>query len=316
MAYEGGDSVTRRAALAWLGAPLLASAAAEPKQPRLIRLVVRATSAEPLDPKAFKVTVEHSNAAVVRVLTPEDPQMLLIVLDLTGDLGAIEPAKAALIAEIGRLPAATYVSVMRAQDGLSVMVDPTPDREPVTNAIRDLTISGRPGLLDVLEPVGRLADGIARKAQVRVAVLHVSDSDVQLYREDFTNPVINSSDPHDLSRRFPETLIQEKMNKFEGRFLALQTPAHLVQLAYRSDRLSEAYQNGLQRLTEDVNGSAVFCRSRAEIGDAIAAAFASIRSEYGLIVAVPEKAPEVAVIKVAAGDTTLPSRARLKIKEK
>lgn len=316
MGHEGGESVTRRAALAAIGAPLLARAAADPKQPRLIRLTVRPPSNEPLDLKSLKVTVERSHAAIVRVLTPDDPQMLLVVLDLTGDLGAIEPAKDALIAEIGKMPATTYVGVMRAQDGLSVIVDPTPDREPVTNAIRDLTISGRPGLLDVLEAVGRLADSIARKAQVRVAVLHVSDSDVHLYREDFTNPVINSSDPHDLSRRFPETLIQEKMNKFEGRFVALQTPAHLVQLAYRSDRLSEAYQNGLQRLMEGLNGSAVFCRSRAEIGDAIAAAFASIRSEYGLIVAVPEKAPEVAAIKVAAGDTSLPSRARLRIKEK
>jgi hypothetical protein len=308
--------LTRRAALAALSAPLLLRAAADLKQPRLIRLTVRTTSAEPLDPKSFKVALERSNAAVVHVLTPNDPQMLLVVLDLVGDLGAIEPAKEALIAEIGKLPATTYVGVLRAQDGLSVIVDPTPEREPVTNAIRDLTISGRPGLLDALEPVGRLADSIARKAQVRVAVLHVSDSDVTGYREDFTNPVINSSDPHDLSRRFPETLIQEKMNKFEGRFLALQTPAHLVHLAYRSDRLNEAYQNGLQRLMEGLNGSAVFCRSRAEIGDAISAAFNSIRSEYGLIVAVPERIPEVPLVKVSAGDAALSSRARLRIKEK
>ena len=287
-----------------------------PSQPRVIRLAVRTSSDEPADPKTIRVEFDRAEAKVVRVLTPADPQMLLIVLDTVGDLAAIDPAKEALISEIGQLPTSTYAGLLRAQDGMSVLVDPGPGREPVVNGIRDLAISGRPGLLEALEPVAKLADSISKKAQVRVAVLHVSDSDVREYREDFTNPVINSSDPHDLSRRFPETLIQEKMTKFEGRFLSFETPVHLVHLTYRSDRLNEAYRNGLQRLAEITNGSAVFCRSRAEIGDAIAAAFRIIRSEYGLIVALPDRVPDTVQIKASSNGAALAHRARLRVKEK
>ena len=42
-----------------------------------------------------------------------------------------------------------------------------------------------------------------RKSPVRVSVLYITDGSIYSYREDYTNPVINESDPHDLSRRFP-----------------------------------------------------------------------------------------------------------------
>ena len=47
-----------------------------------------------------------------------------------------------------------------------------------------------------------LADALLRKAPVRVSVLYLTDGGIYSYREDYTNPVINQSDPHDLSRRF------------------------------------------------------------------------------------------------------------------
>jgi hypothetical protein len=288
---------------------------AAPSSSRWIRIPVRAAGDFP-SVETIQATLDRSEARIARVLTPADPQMLLLVLDMVGDLAAVEPAKEALISEIQKLPVETYVGVLRAQDGLSVLVDPTPDRTAVIDAIRGLTISGRPGLLEAMDAVERLADSIGRKAQVRVSVLHVSDSDVREYREDFTNPVINSSDPHDLSRRFPEALIKEKMSKFNNLFAAYETPLHIVHLAYRPDRLNEAYRNGLQQLASDTAGSSVFCRSRAEIGQAIESAFRTVNSEAAVLLKMPERIAETVQVKITAGDVPLVHRSRLKIKEK
>lgn len=277
---------------------------------------VRVPSDATVAPADFEATINRSAARVMRVLGPSDPQMLLVVLDLTGDLGAIEPAKESLIAGIEKLPPSTYVGLMRAQDTLTVLADPGPDRTPAIDAIRDLTVTGRPGLLDTLEPVERMADSIARKSQVRVGILYVTDSDVREYREDFTNPVINSSDPHDLSRRFPESLIQEKISKLQHIFAARETPFHIVHLADRGDRLNEAYQNGLKQIAESVSGTAIFCRSRAEIPVAIEKALATISTEYSLLLSVPEPKSNSLQIQVTAGDTPLVYRTRLELKGK
>ena len=72
-------------------------------------------------------------------------------------------------------------------------------------------MSGKAGLLTTVDVIGRIADSMLKKSPVRVAILYITDGDVRNYREDFTNPVINSSDFNDMSRRFPETLVQEKI---------------------------------------------------------------------------------------------------------
>ena len=90
--------------------------------------------------------------------------MLLLVLDLTGDTAQADPAKDAVIEAVNRLPESTYVALLRAQDGLRVLVDPTPDRAALASAIRDLPVSGRPGLIEVVDWVQRLADDIGRRS--------------------------------------------------------------------------------------------------------------------------------------------------------
>ena len=284
---------------------------------RQIRIPVRVQAgAQAVESKSFEVTLDKTPARIAHVLTPADPQMILLVLDMVGDLGAIEPAKDALVAEIEKLPPDAYVGVLRAQDGLSVLVDPSKDRAAVVDAIRGLTISGRPGLLETLDPMERLADAVGRKSDVRLSVLFVTDSNVADYHEDFSNPVINSSDPHDLSRRFPEALIQEKISKIQGLLAPRQTPLHIIHIAYRADRLSEAYQNGLDQLALQMAGSAAFCRSRADIPDAIQRAFAMLASEYTLIVAAPEHSSGTVQVQVSAGETPLVYRTRLALKER
>lgn len=301
--------------LLWPDPSQAASSAGPP--PRQTRICVRPQAAEQLpDPKSFEVSLDKMPARIVRVLTPDDPQLILLVLDLVGDLGAIEPAKEALAAEIAKLPSSTYVGLLRAQDGMSVLVDPSRDHAAIADAVRKLSISGRPGLLETVEPVERLADAVGRKSQVRLSIVYVTDGSVSDYREDFSNPVINSSDPHDLSRKFPETLIQEKISKIQGLLARRQTPLHIVHISYRSDRLNEAYQNGLGQLAGQMAGTAAFCRSRAEIPDAIQAVFRAMASEYTLFVLLPENPPQMLQLQVTAGATGVVYRQRISVKEK
>ena len=82
----------------------------------------------------------------------------------------------------------------------------------------------------------------------------MTDSEVRNYREDFTNPVINSSDSRDLSRRFPEGLIRERISRVTTSLSRFQTPISIVHLRYSRDRLDEAYQNGLLQMAQLTGG--------------------------------------------------------------
>jgi hypothetical protein len=303
------------------GALLLRLAAAAPPKPAAAVLKVAAWSDAGGDPpltiKDLHATVAGAASRVIDVKGPADSLMLVAVLDLAGDLSLAEPAKEALATEIGKLPARADVAVMRAQDGPKVLADPGPDRTPAMAAVRDLPVSGKAGLLDTVETVTKVADSILAKNAIRVAVLYVTDSDVENYREDFTNPVINSSDTHDLSRRFPEALIQDKISKVAGVMAERRAPLFVVHLRYRSDRLGEAYQNGLKQLAEVTGGSAIFCRSSEEIADAIHRAVALIASSYSVAVTLPDGLPKIVPVQLdAGGKCTLTYRTRFVVKER
>ncbi len=247
--------------------------------------------------------------------------MILLVLDLAGDITDAQAAKDALIAAIEKLPASTFVALLRAQDGPAVLVDPTPDRAAMESAIQAYPVTGKAGLLDSVTSVETLAESIAKASNVRVATLFATDSDVRNYREDFANPVINSSDPHDLSRRFPEALIQDKIDKLEKAMAARETPLFIVHLRYRASTLNAAYQAGLKRLAETTAGWSSFCASPAEIPEAIEQAFAAISSQYMLTVGLPGKPPAALQIHVETRGADEPSselvyRARLLLRQR
>ena len=161
-----------------------------------------------LAPK-FEATLNGKPVPVTAQLGPTSDQVILVVLDLTSDLSLIQAAKQAIIAEISKLPRNAWVGLLRAQDGLHVLADPSADRQSVIGAIQSLSNSGEPGLLETVQTSLSLADGIIRKSPVRVSVLYITDGSIYSYREDYTNPVINQSDPHDLSRSFPEMLVKD-----------------------------------------------------------------------------------------------------------
>jgi len=263
----------------------------------------------------FLATMNNKPATVVAQLDPASNQMILVVFDLTGDLSLIDAAKLAVNSEIAKLPKNAWVGLLRAQDGLHVLADPSADRKNVSEVVQSLSTSGVPGFLDTVQPALALGDGILRKSPVRVSVLYVTDGSIYGYREDFTNPVINRSDPHDLSRRIPGALIEEKFSKLKDSVGSLEVPLFVVHLKYRGDRLNIIYQNGLETLAGMTGGEASICRSVAEIPEAIAAMFTRISSAWRLDLALPEKIPANIVIHLSAScaqtDRRLSYRMRL-----
>lgn len=253
-------------------------------------------------------------AKIVGQLGPEDGLLLVLVLDLAGDLAAVQPAREALTANLDKLSPNVWVALMRAQDGLRALVDPGPDRQPVVTAIQDLSISGRAGLLDTVETATVLADHLMDRSKVRVAVLYITDSSIYNYREDFTNPVVNSSDGRDMSRRFPEGLVKEKIRQLETRLGAREAPVFIVHLNYQSDRLNEAYQTGLIALANTTGGNAAFCRSIGEIPSAIDSVFGAITSLRFVTIELKAGNAKQADVVLSAGNGSLKHRTRYLLK--
>ena len=272
-----------------------------------------------LAPQNVQATLNGTPAPVLRVLGPSSDIMILLVLDLTGDISLVDTAKRALTTQINELPQNAWVSLLHAQDGLSVMTDPTPDRKKINEAIQSLPATGKAGLLDTVAPVAGLADKILRRSKVRVAILYVTDSDIANYRQDYTNPVINSSDPHDLSRRFPEALIQEKISALQIRIESDEAPLFITHLRYRSSRMNQAYQNGLKILSEFTAGYSWFCHSEAEIPDVIQREFAYIRSSWFVTIGPPKHVGSHIQIRLRLPEQSqahIAYRARLRSKTK
>lgn len=267
----------------------------------------------------FEATFNGKPALVTSQLGPGSDQVILLVLDFTGEVSLVEAAKQALAAEISKLAINAWVGLLRDQDGLHVLADPSPNRQPLLDAIKNLASTGKPGLFETVTPALSLADSLMRKSSVRVSVLYVTDGNIYNYREDYTNPVINQSDPHDLSRVFPDALIQDKISRMMEDVSSLEAPLFVVHINYRGDTLNESYQNGLLTLTDATGGKGQVCRSIGEIPDAISSAFTRIASAWRLTLGVPPKFHSNAQIHLRAPcggeDLRLSWRTRLRPKE-
>ena len=267
----------------------------------------------------FEATFNGKPAPVTSQLGPGSDQIVLLVLDFTGEATLVDAAKEALKTEISKLPANTWVGLLRDQDGLHVLADPSPNRQPLLGAIQDLAGTGQPGLFETVTPALTMADAILRKSPVRVSVLYITDSNIYNYREDYTNPVINGSDPHDVSRVFPDALIQDKISRLADDADALEAPLFVVHLNYRGDTLNESYENGLVTLADATGGKGQVCRSMGEIPDSVAAAFERISNSWRLTLEVPPKTHNSAPIHLSAPcggeDARLSWRTHLRPKE-
>jgi hypothetical protein len=290
--------------------------AAEARRPARTLLRVAAPEQNPpLDRAAFKATLDGSPAKVLRVRGPKDDLILLIVMDLTGDLTLIDAARPALIEKLAELPKNNWIGVLKSQDVLQVLQDPSGDRDKTANSIRDYTATGKAGLLTTVESAAALGDSMLARTNVRVAVLYVTDSNIYNYREDFTNPVINSSDSQDLSRRFPDQLIREKIQKLADGLAASETPLYFVHLNYFSDPINEAYQRGLLQLAELTGGAGAFCRSRGEIPEAVGKIVSAAATHWSVAVELRSVKSRTASVGLVNGDRDIPNRARFSLRK-
>jgi hypothetical protein len=306
-----------RFALFWLAAVLVMGGepAKAPAASRVLRVPLSVASDSTLTSKDFSAFVYGADSAkIARIRTPDDDLVLLVVMDVVGDLALVDPARYALAARVRELPSNVYAGVMRAQEGLRVLLDPTADRDAFESAILNMPVAGKAGLLDTIATASRIAESVGAKSGVRVAILYVTDSDVRNYREDFTNPVINSSDSRDLSRKFPEGLIREKISRTDESLAIFQTPVFIVHIAYSASQLNEAYQTGLLQLATTTGASATFCRSSAEIPAAIGAAVSQIVSQYRVHVQLPSKVPRSVSVSLSSGDRPLTYRTRFTLR--
>ncbi len=314
-----------RSVLVVLVAALSVSAGAPPKSMTIqsywsVPLWLEPTGKN-LSPGDLSAYVNNQPTPIAKLLAPDSDLVVLVVLDLTGDLALVQPAKESLIAEFEKLPPNVWIALLHAQGGLSVLADPTGDRARVSEIVQSLPISGKAGLLDTLEPVATLAEDLLHKADVRVAVLYVTDSDVTNYQEDLTNPVINSSDPHDLSRRFPDSLIRERAARLERQLSHTSAPLFILHLQYKGSGLNQSYQSALSSLAESTAGFATFCRSSGGIPPDMASMISYIRSAYFLKLAIPQRPASALQLRIEwknqdSDQPRLAYRARLLVKQR
>lgn len=237
--------------------------------------------------QAFKVFVEEKETPLKSFQTPRSSTILLIVFDTVADLARVDQARLALNEAIKTLGQNYWIGLLKAQNGLSELQEPTADRAVLAQKIQAIQVNGKAGLLDTLEPVSKLAAGMMQKANVRVVVLYVTDSGIGNYRADYLNPVVNSSDSGDLSRRFSDRAVQEQMSRQVDALSQFTTPIFILHLSYRTDSMNLAYQSGLERIATASGGLALFSRTSDDTDSLLKTLLKRIQSSYFLGVETP-----------------------------
>ncbi len=244
---------------------------------------------------------------VLSVQAPSDDLMLLVVLDLTDDLALVEQARTALLARIEKLPPNHMVGVLSAQNGLRVLTEPTSDRAKIAAAIRSQQVGGRAGLLETVEEAASIGSSVIAKSGIRLAILYVTDSDINNYREAFDNPTVNRSDNGDVSRRM-DSLVRERMSRMAQSLGKAQAPLFITHLNYRSDQLNVAYQTGLISLTAATGGNALIARSNAEVPEYVNSALDHILGHYSVKLALHNPALKKADVALTSESGALDYR--------
>ena len=218
-----------------------------------------------IPPTKLRAWLDDKRVEIKALQAPAGNLILLIVMDVVGDLIRIGAAREALVEALRGFGPREFAGLLRAQDGLQVIEEPTGDHETLKDSLLALQVSGFPGLLESIEEAATLGDRMMRASDVRVAVLYVTDGSIYEYRGDYTNPVINPSDGGDLSRRFRGRLIQEQIQRTLEKLIGSWTPLFFLHLENRRDNLNAVYQNGLTQFARATAGEARFCDSVAQI---------------------------------------------------
>lgn len=237
----------------------------------------------------FRLLLNDEELPVESFQGPESPTVLLLVFDTVVDLARVDQVRLRLRERVRELPENHWVGVLRSQDGLRALLEPTADRERLVETIRSVQVNGRAGLLDTLVPVANLASRILTESAVRVFVLYITDSGIANYRADYLNPVINASDAGDLSRRFSDRAVQEQVSRIGQSLSRFAIPLFVLHLEYRPDALNLAYQSGIERIAAEKGGQALLCRTVDEIAPGLDTLLTRLLAGYYVGTNWPEK---------------------------
>ena len=216
-------------------------------------------------PHAFEVLIDGEPVPVRSVQTPDDELVLLLVMDVVKRADRVDAARDAIVRKLTELGPKYYAGILSAQDGLEVRQDPTRGRGRLRRKLEELDVRGVPGLLDVIEQASQIADQTQIAADVRLAVLFLTDGEIEDYRGDYTIPVVNPSDERDLSRRFGSQLILERIRSTVDALESAQVPLFFLHLARQYDDLNEVYQNGISEFARVTGGTALFAQGLQEV---------------------------------------------------
>jgi hypothetical protein len=251
-----------------------------------------------------KVFLGEKEASLKSFQGPKNSTILLVVFDTVSDIARVDQARAVLAEKFKALPQNYWIGVMRVQDGLSVLQEPTADRAAVADKIQSIPVNGKAGLLDTIVPISMLGTEMLRKAGIRLSILYVTDSGIGNYRADYLNPVINSSDAGDLSRRFSDRAVQEQMSRVADSLEKFTVPLFILHLQYRADTMNLAYQSGLERIATASGGGAFFCRTNDEIQPSFLSLMDRIEAAYFLGFEAQVSKGKPARIRVQATDSS------------
>ena len=250
--------VSRILLAALLGVPAAA--------PETLKTPIWIESGEPAGKgESFQVTLDGEPVTVQSVQAGKSDLILMVVMDVTNRPDRVDAARAALLEQLENLDRRAYTAVMTAQDGLSVLQDPTRNRARIREKLEAIDARGFPGLLDSVEQASEIADRTLAAADVRVAVLFVTDGGIEDYRNDYTSPVVNPSDRRDLSRRFRGQLVLERVRSITDVLESAQAPLFFLHLQRKKDELNEIYQNGITQFAAVTGGEALFAQSLQEL---------------------------------------------------
>ena len=214
---------------------------------------------------SFEVVLDGSPATVRSVQSADKHLILLLVLDTVSRPDRAAAARTAVIEKLSDLGPKYYAGILTAQDGLEVQQAPIRSRNRLRQKLESLDVRGVPGLLDVVVQTSRIADETLGAADVRLAVLFLTDGEIEDYRGDYTIPVVNPSDRSDLSRRFRSQLILERVRSITDSLASAQAPLFFLHLARQYDDLNEVYQSGISEFARVTGGRALFAAGVQEI---------------------------------------------------
>ncbi|MBI1357937.1 MAG: hypothetical protein GC160_26670 [Acidobacteria bacterium] len=271
------------------------------------------SAAAKLEAADFQATVNAADVPVQAALGPGDPLIVIVVLDMVGDLNRIDAARGALAAYIQSMGDNAYVALLQAQDGLLTLQDPTQEREQLVEKLMASSVSGFPGLLDSVEQVAGIGDSMLAQPGVRVAALYLTDGSIGAYRGNLVNTVVNPSDSGDLSRRFGSRLIQEKMSSLHSNLQQFSTPLFFVHLEERTNSQDVAYQNGIMQFATATGGQAWFARGLVDVEQLVRGALARIDAHYSLTLPLPADLTGPAELRLTSDKGAVEHRAQLLI---